>query len=87
MDIKTFLKEIKPTAVIVKNLEKNFINNSDYNGLNKKTYKKIKRYIKDKLIYKCLINSVDLVYVSNAYTDKICSKCKSFDTIRTEYDL
>ncbi len=68
--------------MVVKNLEKDFMTFTP-NVINKKTYAKVTRYIKDRLIYKFMFNGIGLEFVNTAYTDKICSNCHSFDTVIT----
>lgn len=65
--------------MILKNIDHNFFTYT-HNVINKKTFTKIKRYIKDRLVYKMNYYSINLISANSAYTDKICHQCLSLKT-------
>ena len=68
----------KPKEIVMENI--NFISwNEKYpKTVKRKLSRWIKGYIRERLEYKCNLNSIKYTYVNPAYTSKVCSICGTF---------
>ena len=77
-EINRFLKESKPTEIVVEDLT--FVSYyKDYPAhIKRKLSRWIKCYIEERLGYKCELNGITKTLVNPAYTSQVCHKCGQF---------
>jgi len=76
--LNQLIKEEKPTEIVMEQLD--FVNwNDKYpKSIKRKLSRWIKGYIRERLEYKCDLNSIEYSYINPAYTSKVCTVCGEF---------
>ena len=76
--LNNLLKEEKPREIVMEQLD--FVSWDDRfsKSVKRKLSRWIKGYIRERIEYKCDLNSIKYTYINPAYTSKTCNICGSF---------
>lgn len=78
--LNNLLEQEKPKEIVMEQLD--FVNWNDRfsKSVKRKLSRWIKGYIRERVEYKCSLNSIKCTYINPAYTSKVCNICGSFGT-------
>ena len=78
--LNNLLEQEKPKEIVMEQLD--FVNWNDRfpKSVKRKLSRWIKGYIRERVEYKCSLNSIKYTYINPAYTSKVCNICGSFGT-------